>query len=402
MPFSRDINLDEVSVIAMKKAMECCRIEGGVLLVAPEHRLSLELNCKELSNNGSSIAKELHDFIYSDLWRDILDECDELLRHNFQLIYAVGSPKSLPQGPHRWRAIQAILEAIVFDNDIIDYLRKHQKACSIATNQSPIEWPSIQFFEGSPLESMLEELIPKIAKVIIKKPPYELSWISGHSLANDILKAITEKSECPSSIQSLPESYQHDVLALRGFLSGDILRHCLMKRHRVSYGVARPGKKRVAIPFRFADTPAERSEFAHPDCALALTVLAYYFDGLTFNEVSQTLKVLFSLGENAQRQFYNKWFQLSKRQMEIESSDCIETLNCVEKFDVSNEIQLRKVWHFYHRNMFFINFYLNSHVFPAEMEQFGQRLTATSWNLAHNPSGNIVGFSGTNGKVSLI
>ena len=72
-----------------------------------------------------------------------------------------------------------------------------------------------------------------------------------------------------------------DVLALRGFLVGGLLRHCLLKRHRVDFGVARPVKRRVAVPFRFADTPDERSEFAHPDCAIAFTVLANYYDGLT-------------------------------------------------------------------------------------------------------------------------
>jgi hypothetical protein len=32
-------------------------------------------------------------------------------------------------------------------------------------------------------------------------------------------------------------------------------------------------KKRLAVPFRAADTPAERSEYAQPDVALLLTVL---------------------------------------------------------------------------------------------------------------------------------
>ena len=43
---------------------------------------------------------------------DVFDESDEVLRHKFQLIYAVGNPVALPNGPKRWGAIQALLRVI--------------------------------------------------------------------------------------------------------------------------------------------------------------------------------------------------------------------------------------------------------------------------------------------------
>ena len=36
----------------------------------------------------------------------------------------------------------------------------------------------------------------------------------------------------------------------------------------------------MAIPYRASGIPAERSEFAHPDCAIIYTQLSYYYDGL--------------------------------------------------------------------------------------------------------------------------
>jgi hypothetical protein len=33
------------------------------------------------------------------------------------------------------------------------------------------------------------------------------------------------------------------------------------------------------VPFRAAQTPSERAEFAHPDVALLLTALSYFRDG---------------------------------------------------------------------------------------------------------------------------
>jgi hypothetical protein len=38
-------------------------------------------------------------------------------------------------------------------------------------------------------------------------------------------------------------------------------------------------RKRLAVPFRAAQTPSERSEFAQPDVALVLTALSYFKDG---------------------------------------------------------------------------------------------------------------------------
>jgi hypothetical protein len=68
-----------------------------------------------------------------------------------------------------------------------------------------------------------------------------------------------------------------------------LLEHCLAKRHHVDFGVdRRDGKRRrVAVPFRSNDTPAERSEFAHPDTLIMYTHLAYYDDGLTREELMQ-------------------------------------------------------------------------------------------------------------------
>jgi hypothetical protein len=49
--------------------------------------------------------------------------------------------------------------------------------------------------------------------------------------------------------------------------------------------------KRIAVPFRAADTPDERSEFAQPDVALLLSHLAYYRDGLSKQELKAALQV---------------------------------------------------------------------------------------------------------------
>ena len=75
-------------------------------------------------------------------------------------------------------------------------------------------------------------------------------------------------------------------------------------------------RKRMAVPFRAARTPSERSEFAQPDVSLLLATLAYYHDGLTREEVVEALTRLLALGESARNDRYNDWYRLSMDMIE--------------------------------------------------------------------------------------
>lgn len=65
--------------------------------------------------------------------------------------------------------------------------------------------------------------------------------------------------------------------------------------------------KRMAVPYRAADTPSERSEFAQPDVAIVLTLLSYANDGLLKEELKQAVEQLLGKGETAQRDHYGQW-----------------------------------------------------------------------------------------------
>jgi len=392
----------------MKGAIDDCRMCGGALVVAPEHRLSLELKVKELHRRGEhDIATHIEiDILERDIWYDIIDECDEVLRHRYQLIYAMGVSIALPGGANRWMAVQAILAVLAHNDEIKDFLCHHPKACKLVKKSSS-RWAEVQFFDGEqlkrmlkgqlerrsprleggllePLKRMLKEqlerrsprleggLLEKVADAIICNPPHEMEWMRDHPLKEDIKKAMTKEEFCADTLHDLSDQRLSDVLALRGFLVGGLLRHCLLKRHRVDFGVARPGKLRVAVPFRFADTPDERSEFAHPDCAIAFTVLSYYHDGLTRRELEQALKTLLTLGGSAQRNFYGLWFQASCSDQSAVDHALFESIDRIEKIDLTNQVQFEKLC-IYSHNMYTINFYLNYCVLPYETEQFESR-----------------------------
>jgi hypothetical protein len=74
----------------------------------------------------------------------------------------------------------------------------------------------------------------------------------------------------------------------------------------------------------------------------------------------------------------------------------------VRKLDTSNRQQLELMHRHFSHNMAAVDFWLNSRVLPQETQQYPQRLVASAWHLADNPSGCVVGFSGTNDNHRLL
>ena len=71
-------------------------------------------------------------------------------------------------------------------------------------------------------------------------------------------------------------------------------------------------RKRLAVPFRAAHTPAERSEYAQPDVALLLTHLATYHSGLSEAEMREAVAELLQMGPSAQEEYYRAWLDLAQ------------------------------------------------------------------------------------------
>lgn len=71
-------------------------------------------------------------------------------------------------------------------------------------------------------------------------------------------------------------------------------------------------RKRLAVPYRAADSPAERAEYAQPDVAILLTLLSYAYDGLSTKELQLAVQKLLKMGGNAQKQRYCMWLEQAR------------------------------------------------------------------------------------------
>ncbi len=104
------------------------------------------------------------------------------------------------------------------------------------------------------------------------------------------------------------------MLEVRGLLSLEVLLVALKKRYQVNYGI-NPNlsfNRLMAVSFRAKYCPADRTEFGHPDVALVLTQLSYYYSGLDNKQLTQCFDRL-NQEENNLETIYDQWILYERR-----------------------------------------------------------------------------------------
>jgi hypothetical protein len=141
------------------------------------------------------------------------------------------------------------------------------------------------------------------------------------------------------------------------------------------------------------DIPSLRAEFGHPDVAVVLTCLSYYYKGLTDNQLEQCFELLYKLDnpglEYEQWVLHNSTTPLDLRQLTgVNIKDC-------------EQFRDRIIPTFFH-NPSVVEFFLSSVVFPKEAKEFPNKLSTSGWDLAEHKPHVTTGFSGTNDNRYLL
>ena len=289
LPFSRQLKLNASRLSKLHDLYETCRRTGGILVTQPEHALSIRLLAVEKmitqnhTNNAEHVhAVRLHQLLAKNA-RDILDESDELLHTRYQLVYTMGAQQDLECSPTRWLVMQ----------DVLLLTAKHIE--TLAENYGvgsgiEIQRPSVWAFPLVKLpESFGDELIQMVVKDILEGQRIRglnmLFIPSEH--AHIIHEFITQRIPHDSILSEVHHLFEPDpmfysiLLMLRGLFVEGLLVHVLCRsRWRVDYGLVEETRSLLAVPYRAKDVPSPRSEFGHPDIAILLTCLAYYYSGL--------------------------------------------------------------------------------------------------------------------------
>ena len=130
---------------------------GGVLLVTPEHRLSLILKYYELfldehhwgmtdpTAGQRCRVLELLKRVVEYEAVDLLDEADEILRHKFQLVYAIGDRLDLEQGAERWSVLMALFRIIQKSERLHKLFEDHSMAVLFTRSAAAHEFHTLRF-----------------------------------------------------------------------------------------------------------------------------------------------------------------------------------------------------------------------------------------------------------------
>ena len=178
-----------------------------------------------------------------------------------------------------------------------------------------------------------------------------------------------------------PTQLQYAALTARGLLAGDVLRTCMHKRHRVEFGVDNITYRcKIALPFRYKDAPSESTEFGHPDVAIALTLRAYYEDGLSQDGFQKLLDRLAELPACQRTELYRTWLLTAKKECDRRSPAGETVEEAIAKrlglpisstsLVTEDKSVVEHLWRKLSLNMRVIETYVEEVVFPTETRQF--------------------------------
>ena len=139
--------------------------------------------------------------------------------------------------------------------------------------------------------------------------------------------------------------------------------------------------------------PSLRAEFGHPDVAIALTCLSYYYGGLTKEQIVQCFDLLTKL-DNPDME-YDQWVEFGE-----EIPTALRQINGVNMND-DTQVEEHLV-PLFSRNTRTIDFFLSQVVFPREAKEFRSKLSTSAWDLVEDKSNVTTGFSGTNDNRYLL
>lgn len=267
--------------------------------------MSFQLKMYESVQKGDPQAARI--FLVVHKWmnenvRNVLDESDAILNPKYQLIYTVGNQRSLNAGSKRWIVAQAVLKRVPhhmrrlydhqqdFDDEYVQAKIEYDKNYLVNAKIYGSSELSYRTDIFTPCRILDEETFDELARYLIEdfiNGDLDLTYPAMNSTDQTMVKEfLSEKcsAELSNAVKSRLSSVNFDtLLILSGLLSFGILKLILMRRWRVNYGVNRNGTRKMAIPFKAKDVPAEMTDFGHPDVAICFTQLSYYYSGVCFN-----------------------------------------------------------------------------------------------------------------------
>jgi hypothetical protein len=401
LPFSRDLRLTSDEAETVRSLCEECIKSRGVVLAQPEHILSFKLMGLEQlmigqGETASSLLKTQE--MFEKYARDIVDESDENFSPHFELVYTMGSQQAIDFAPQRWILIHQILGLV---SKFALEVKKGMPVAMDYHHGGDGMFPRVRLLRND----AVDQLLGLIAKHIVDHGLTGLSTMtfSGPDEKTALETYILQPVLTPDQIQAVEsskfwtDSTKHAILLVRGIIACGILRFALSsKRWRVNFGLdsGRTPTTLLAVPYRFKDGPSPRAEFSHPDVLIVLTLLSYYYGGLSDQQMFSAFKRLANSDQSAIH--YSEWVSTAAASLPA----AFRTLSGINIRDRQHCIQ--HVFPHLRFSKACIEYYLSRLVFPKEVKQFTSKLSASGWDMGAPKTHPTTGFSGTKDTMHLL
>ena len=393
-PFSRKTILSDDLPHLLRRTWDECINSRGVLLMQPQHVLSLKLVGIDRFADVSGIGHQMRG-LYS--WfrakgRDVLDESDEVMDVRSELIYTMGSQHHMDGQPGRWTITQGILGLL--DKHATHY-GDHDRNSLEVNRHSPDSFPFLTFLKGEAwrpltiaiLRDVLDDSLLEICFGNFSSETRELAF-------KCMLDSHISEPDWTALRREFGEIAPQQLLLLRGLVCNDVLHFVICKkRFSVDYG---PDLTRtmLAVPFRAKGVPSASAEFGHPDVAIVTTCLSYYYTGLSKEQLKAAFGLLFKSADPAQE--YLGWVR--------KCQSLPNALRHLDSLNLDDEEQFDKqVFPVFRYNKCVIDSYLSGVVFPSEGRVFSHKLSTSAWDIPSELGLPLTtGFSGTNDNRYLL
>jgi hypothetical protein len=393
IPFSRKTSPTKALMSLYRKLHERLKARRGILIALPEHILSFKLSgLQQLCDEKLETASMM---IETQRWldehtRDVLDECDVSLAIRTQLIYPSGTQATVDGHPMRWQVTQAVLHLV---KDFSSSVQSRYPRSIEVVNRGSAGFPLVYFLRKDAEDYLIELLVKIICKgqtpLILPCAEYPAA------LMKDVQGYISKPAVRSQTISKITSFFRDKptlmraVNLLRGMFVHRILITTLKKRWNVQYGL-HPTRAPIAVPYLAKGVPSPTAEWGHPDVAITLTCLSFYYQGLSVHQFKEAFAHLVKTDEPSIQ--YEKWFP--------KGIDVPKELDDYAAINAEDMRQLGELYQVVRYSASLMDFYLNNFVFPKYAKTFSLKLQASGWNLfpscQDNKGPRVTGFSGTN------
>ena len=398
MPFSRKVESKRNFSLRIKALLDDCVSRHGILLTQPDHILSFKLmGIERLTSGDFLVASQL---IKIQQWldekaRDVLDESDEILDVKFQLIYTMGSQRMMDGQPGRWLLIQGIFDLV--DKHACKLRNSHPDSIEVY-RRSEAAFPTIRLLtpdigrllSAAIVRDICDGRLPDLT--FINRPPHVREAMERFLQE---VKVSADDIGVIGDFLKESESSMKNLLLIRGLIAHNILLFVLCsKRWLVNYGL-HPTRCLTAVPYRAKGIPAPSAEFGHPDVAIALTCLTYYYTGLSDSQIRTSIELLQKVDDPSLE--YQAWTRgchsLPTGLRDWVAVNLEDEKQCLQVLFPALRYSKKAA-----------DFFMARVVFPKEGKEFDEKISTSGWDIpsALQAKNLTTGFSGTNDNRFLL